>query len=64
MELLHEETILCPYCNESIVILIDKEDVEHEYVEDCSVCCQPIRVSVSANIDEELFVNVRDENEA
>ncbi|OCH18920.1 MULTISPECIES: CPXCG motif-containing cysteine-rich protein [unclassified Aliivibrio] len=64
MEFLHEEKIHCPYCNEQIVILIDKEDLEHEYVDDCSVCCRPISIQISSDDNDELLVTVRDEDEA
>lgn len=44
----------CPYCGEAITLLIDGS-VEHStYIEDCSVCCQPILVSASAEPDGEL----------
>ncbi|WP_023603285.1 CPXCG motif-containing cysteine-rich protein [Aliivibrio logei] len=64
MEFLHEEIILCPYCNESIVILVDQEDRDQEYIDDCSVCCRPIRIQVTTNDNDELVVTVCDENEA
>jgi hypothetical protein len=64
MELLHEETICCPYCNELIVILIDQEDHDQEYIDDCSVCCRPIHIHVITNANDELVVTVNDENEA
>ncbi|MFU8789830.1 MAG: CPXCG motif-containing cysteine-rich protein [Methylobacter sp.] len=34
-----EITIDCPYCGETIDVLIDSYG---EYYEDCSVCCAPI----------------------
>jgi len=43
---LNEETFfVCPYCNETISILVDlSENGPVEYVEDCEVCCHPITV--------------------
>ncbi|MCP3699456.1 MAG: CPXCG motif-containing cysteine-rich protein [Aliivibrio sp.] len=64
MELLHEEKVCCPYCNEVIVILVDLEDLGQEYIEDCRVCCQPISVQVTTNIKDELMVIIYNENEA
>ena len=32
----------CPYCGEVIDVVVDTGADEQEYVEDCSVCCQPI----------------------
>ena len=36
----------CPYCGESIEILIDCSVAEQEYIEDCAVCCRPINLSL------------------
>ena len=63
MELLHEEKVCCPYCNEVIVIVVNSEDLDQEYIEDCSVCCQPIRVQVTTNLNEELMVITYNEND-
>lgn len=41
---LDEQTITCPYCWESISLLLDVSLAEQDYVEDCSVCCHPIEV--------------------
>jgi len=39
--------VCCPYCNESVEISLDPgSGSAQEYVEDCSVCCQPWTVSV------------------
>jgi hypothetical protein len=45
-------TVYCPYCNETIEIVIDPGGGSaQQYVEDCEVCCQPWRVSVQYGID-------------
>jgi len=42
-----EETdIICPYCGETISILVDGSSGSQEYYEDCSVCCAPILFSM------------------
>jgi hypothetical protein len=63
MEPLREKTISCPYCGESIGVLIDFEDMEHEYIEDCQVCCKPITFVVASSICGDLSVSVLSENE-
>lgn len=39
--------VRCPFCAESIEIVVDDGGgEEQEYIEDCSVCCRPIRFVV------------------
>ena len=40
--------VLCPYCGELITLMLDLSVEEQSYIEDCSVCCQPITVSYAA----------------
>lgn len=63
MNLLQEESISCPYCGESIVVLIDPEDLDQEYIEDCQVCCRPISFNISMQGNGELVIHVSAENE-
>ncbi len=44
----------CPYCGESISLLVDGTVEDSTYTEDCSVCCQPIRVHAVVDRDGEL----------
>jgi hypothetical protein len=40
--------VTCPYCGESVEITLDPgSGDDQDYVEDCEVCCQPWRVSVT-----------------
>ena len=39
--------IRCPYCGEQIDIQVEIVSDEQDYVEDCTVCCQPIRLRVA-----------------
>ena len=41
--------VACPYCGESIDLLVDVSAGTQTYVEDCSVCCQPMDVSVEVD---------------
>ena len=38
----------CPYCGESISILIDLNFNNQFYTEDCEVCCRPIEINFTA----------------
>lgn len=50
MELLNQN-VTCPYCGESIELLIDDSAAEQDYYEDCSVCCRPIRIRQTVGSD-------------
>ena len=63
MNELSEQSVDCPYCGETITVLIDGSLPEQEYVEDCQVCCRPIVFNVSVDIDGDATVAVRAENE-
>lgn len=58
-----ETNISCPYCGESISVLVDDSVPEQSYVEDCQVCCRPIVLDVSVDPDGDVVVSARSENE-
>jgi hypothetical protein len=37
--------VSCPYCGEMITLFLDLSVESQSYIEDCSVCCQPMTVS-------------------
>ena len=41
-----EHHFQCPYCWEKISVLLDPSIPEQTYIEDCEVCCNPIRFDV------------------
>ena len=40
--------ITCPHCGEPHLLFLDLSVESQTYIEDCSVCCQPMTVSYSA----------------
>ncbi|MCW8956362.1 MAG: CPXCG motif-containing cysteine-rich protein [Gammaproteobacteria bacterium] len=46
MNAIEPVAVQCPYCGESIEIIVDCSIPIQSYVEDCEVCCRPINVSV------------------
>ncbi len=58
----HVASVDCPYCGERIELVVDGSIEQQEYVEDCSVCCRPIVVTVAAEEGEVLSVEVRSED--
>ena len=63
MNQLTEKAIDCPYCGETINVLIDSSDIDQQYIEDFQVCCKPINFLVSENMGGELDVNVYSDDE-
>ena len=60
---LQSAQLQCPYCWESIEVLIDCSVEQQDYVEDCSVCCHPMVITASAEEGFLVDVYVRAEND-
>ena len=62
--MLETQNFSCPYCGESIELLIDDSVPEQEYIEDCQVCCRPITIVQSTDLfSGDVQVSVKNENE-
>ena len=61
--MLPSAVIQCPYCGESIEILVDDSAGAQRYIEDCQVCCRPISIAVAVD-DGQWQVHASAENEA
>lgn len=46
MEGLEYRQLTCPYCGEWIEMTLDPSAGSQCYIEDCSVCCRPIEVTL------------------
>jgi len=55
--LIETRTIQCPHCWEEIQVVIDASEATQSYIEDCSVCCRPITITVNAAEGEVLDVD-------
>lgn len=53
--------IYCPYCGESIDIMVDASIDNQQYIEDCSVCCRPIELEVVVQGDAVTVMPKRDD---
>lgn len=62
MSLTETLSVQCPYCWESIEVLIDCSVEEQRYVEDCFVCCRPIVLHV--RLDAQGWPEVHAERES
>jgi hypothetical protein len=46
MELIVETEITCPHCGEVFPLQIDTSHPEQSLIEDCTVCCRPINLTI------------------
>ncbi len=60
--MIEETTVDCPYCGERIPLELDLSEGGATYTQDCSVCCQPILVTVRIDNEGGFVVEVRQEN--
>lgn len=63
MSRVEETKVACPYCGETIEVLIDCSVEQQTYIEDCQVCCRPIGFDVSVDSEGDFFVMVSHEDE-
>ena len=55
-ELLIEHKVTCPSCWELHTVTFDLTAVEElNFIEDCQVCCNPMRISFEIGNDSELL---------
>lgn len=47
--MLNEHRFSCPYCGESITMVLDFSIAQQAYIEDCEVCCRPIEIGYSVD---------------
>jgi hypothetical protein len=46
MELIASADVTCPYCFEVFALEIDTSQREQTLIEDCTVCCRPIALTI------------------
>ena len=63
MNITEPTNIDCPYCGQTINILIDCSVSEQDYIEDCQVCCRPISMDIHIDNDGYPSVTVKHEDE-
>ena len=47
-----EHFFTCPYCWQTISVVLDLSIGEQSYIEDCEVCCNPVQISYAAEESE------------
>ncbi len=48
----------CPACHETVSVSIDTSGGSYETIEDCSVCCRPMRIRATCEPGEVLSIDV------
>jgi Cysteine-rich CPXCG len=46
MQLIVPADITCPHCGEIFELEVDTSEREQHLIEDCSVCCRPINLTI------------------
>ena len=57
-----ERSVYCPYCGESLQVLVDPSEIGDSYIEDCQVCCAPINFTVG-EAGGEIYLEVSSQDE-
>jgi hypothetical protein len=57
MEFTIETEIVCPHCGESFPLQIDTSEREQSLIEDCTVCCRPIALTIRCQPGEVVSVS-------
>jgi len=56
---MEEHFFQCPYCWETISMLMDPSSHEQQYIEDCEVCCNPMEINVKFQENELISFEVK-----
>lgn len=59
--MLDHQSITCPYCWQTVEIVLDLSVPTQTYTEDCAVCCRPIVISYRADEGEITELDARPE---
>jgi len=61
--MIEDHATLCPCCGEPIVLELDLSAGSQVCVEDCAVCCRPMRVALQVAPDGSYTVDITSEND-
>ena len=57
VEFVVEANITCPHCGEVFPLQIDTSQREQSLIEDCTVCCQPITLTIRCDPGEVVDIS-------
>ena len=41
-----EKEVTCPHCGETFPLQVDTSQSEQTFIEDCTVCCRPLTLTI------------------
>jgi len=56
---LQNHKIKCPFCLETISVMLDPSESKQQYIEDCEVCCNPIEITCEFNDGNLIYFDVK-----
>ena len=56
---MNEHFFQCPHFWENISMLVDASVANQEYIEDCEVCCNPIKINIRFENNELIYFDVQ-----
>lgn len=63
-DLLVTKNYQCPYCGETIDTCVDTSAGSQQCIEDCSVCCRPIELTITVDgIEGDIQLTARSDTE-
>ena len=61
MDLIAQTEIGCPHCGQTFSLEVDTSEGEQILVEDCSICCRPMTLTIRSEPGTVLDVTTSDE---
>jgi len=56
--MLEPAEVACPHCGELHPLMVDTSEGDADYIEDCHVCCRPLRIIVQCEPGEIAGIEV------
>lgn len=55
LDALFEQRFQCPYCGETISVVLDLSAGQQVLIEDCQICCRPIQLCYQLLDDDRIW---------
>ncbi|MDZ7828383.1 MAG: CPXCG motif-containing cysteine-rich protein [Halofilum sp. (in: g-proteobacteria)] len=61
--MLDERAVECPCCGARFTALVDASEGDCEYIQDCEICCRPLRFTLRTDATGAVELRVRREDD-